>query len=161
MTAKVLRADRPRVSPPSGEPAQDARPAITGGVMFRGRAAEKLPADLPRRPWQELTRCPHEDLADPRRIHVDCLGHVHLCQGLSMGNFRQAPFADLVRAYQGREHPIVGPLLDGGPAELVRRYELPHESSYVDECHLCFHARRALICRFPQYLAPPQVYGLD
>jgi hypothetical protein len=49
----------------------------------------------------------------------------------------------------------------GGPAELVRRYDLPHDDGYVDACHLCYSARAALRQRFPELLAPPNVYGLD
>ena len=67
--------------------------------------------------------------------------------------------SQVVREYDGPGHPIIGPLLRGGPAELVRAFSLPHEETYVDECHLCFLMRRALLDRFPQYLAPRQVYG--
>ena len=49
----------------------------------------------------------------------------------------------------------------GGPAELVRRYDLPHDDAYVDACHLCYEARAALRERFPESLGPPQVYGLE
>ena len=70
-------------------------------------------------------------------------------------------FADLVRAYKPEEHPIVGPLLRGGPAELARAYGVPHEEGYVDECHFCYVVRKALLSRFPEYLAPRQIYGLN
>lgn len=75
-----------------------------------------------------LRCCPHEDLASRSRVHVDCYGHVHLCQGLSMGN----------------------------------RWKTPRRApDYVDECHFCFEMGRALVGRFPEELAPLQVYGLD
>lgn len=128
--------------------------------MFRGRAVEKLTQGLPLRDWQELTTCPHEELADPGRVHIDSMGNVHLCQGLVMGNMWQTPLAQMTRDYRPDEHPICGPLLKGGPAELVREYSLAHEASYVDECHLCYLARKALSDEFPEHLAPPQVYGL-
>jgi hypothetical protein len=121
---------------------------------------EKLAAGLPTRPWHGLTKCPHEKLDDPSRVHVDCFGHVHLCQGISMGNFWQTPLSEIVKQYRPTEHPIVGALLQGGPAELVRRYDLSHEEGYIEECHLCFAARLALLERFDDCLAPPQVYGL-
>ena len=35
------------------------------------------------------------------------------------------------------------------------------EGEFVDECHYCFLVRRSLIDRFPEHLAPRQVYGLD
>jgi hypothetical protein len=50
-------------------------------------------------------------------------------------------------------------LLDGGPVELVRRYDLAHEDGYADHCHLCYESRRALRPRFTDELTPDQVYG--
>jgi hypothetical protein len=135
-------------------------PVIGGGAMFRGRAAEKLVEGLPRRPWKKLTECPYEDLKDPGRVHLDAFGHVHLCQGLSMGSMWEIPFSTLVQNYDPESHPICGPLLRGGPALLAKEYDVEHEDEYVDECHFCYLLRLALIDRFPQYLAPRQVYGL-
>jgi hypothetical protein len=151
--------NQPTIMPP-GEGQERGAPVIGGGAMFRGRAVEKLAEGLPLRDWQELASCPHEDLADPGRVHIDSMGNVHLCQGLTMGNMWQTPLGVLVRDYRPPEHPVCGPLLSGGPAQLVRQYQLPHEEAYVDECHLCFLARKALLPKFPEYLAPPQVYGL-
>jgi hypothetical protein len=136
-------------------------PVVGGGVVFRGRAVEKLAAGLPRRPWDEFTECKREELESPGRVHVDSYGNVQVCQGLSMGNMWRTPLSELVRDYDARSHPICGPLLNGGPAELVRRYGVAHEDGYVDECHLCYCARRALLDRFPEYLAPKQVYGVE
>ncbi len=134
-------------------------PVVGGGVMFRGRAVEKLTQGLPTRDWESFTECPHEDLQDPGRVHVDPYGNVHLCQGLSMGNAWQTPLSTLVKNYAVATHPIAGPLVRGGPALLVKEYNLPHDAGYVDACHLCYRARQALLDRFPQYLAPRQVYG--
>ena len=61
-------------------------PSGLSGVMFRGRAAERLADRAPRRSWRLLTECPHEDLKSSDRVHVDPTGHVHLCQGISLGN---------------------------------------------------------------------------
>ncbi len=133
---------------------------ITGGIRFRGRAAVKLVSGLPTRPWEELTRCPFETLDDPQRVHADCYGNLQLCQGLSMGNCVDLPMAQVISEYDPHAHPIVGPLLAGGPAELARRFRVPHAPGYVDECQLCYEARRALREQFPKLLAPPQVYGL-
>ncbi len=154
MGCTVMTTDRPAVEDDSGGP------SVTGGVMFRGRATEKLTDGLPRQPWQHFTECPFEDLADPRRVHVDACGHVHLCQGVSMGNVWEKPLADLAAGYEPGSHPICGPLLDGGPAELAARYEVEHKDAYVDACHLCYAVRRELLDRFPGHLAPAQVYGL-
>ncbi len=66
----------------------------------------------------------------------------------------------MVRDYLPLEHPVCGPLLSGGARPIGKEYQLPHEDAYVDECHLCFLARKALLQKLPEYLAPPQVYGL-
>jgi hypothetical protein len=114
----------------------------------------------PRRPWTEFGECPHEDLREPGRVHVDPLGYVHICQGLALGNVFRTELREICAAYDPDAHPLVGPLLAGGPAELRRRYELPGEEAYADACHLCYEMRRALRARFPEILAPDQMYGV-
>jgi len=94
-------------------------------------------------------------------VHVDGFGNVHLCQGLLLGTLDQMTLREMVEAYDPHAHPIIGPLLRGGPAELVRTYELDLESGAVDACHLCYEARAALRERFPECLAPAQVYGAE
>ncbi len=134
-------------------------PHGTCGVMYRGRAAAKLVDRTGRRAWDQLTECPHEDFRDPGRVHVDPLGNMHICQGLSIGNLFERPLRDICAAYEPETCPIIGPLLEGGPAELVKRYDLEHEDSYADACHLCDAARRLLRARFPETLTPDQLYG--
>ena len=158
MHVDVLCKQRPSVQPAGADDAGE--PAIAGGVKFRGRAVRKLLAGLPTRPWEQLARCPFENLAQPQRVHADCYGHLHLCQGISMGNFWESPLRHVVRNYDPQAHPIAGPLLRGGPAQLARELDVPHEGQYVDECHMCFELRLALMKRFPGLLCPPQVYGL-
>jgi hypothetical protein len=139
--------------PDKGEP-------ITGGaVRFRGRAVATLTDGVPRRPWTEFTECPDEDFTALGRVHMDAFGHVHVCQGLVIGNVWQQPLKEIVASYDPRAHPIVGPLLEGGPVALVERYDLPHKESYIDACHLCYLARDRLRPRFPESLAPATVYG--
>ena len=135
------------------------QPATAGPIRYRGRAAEKLVSGMPVQPWETLRECPHEELADPGRVHIDPLGNVHLCQGLLLGNVHARPLDALFATYDPAVHPIVGPLLEGGPAGLVRRYDLPHVEGYVEECHLCYRAREALRAQFPEVLGPGQVYG--
>jgi len=65
-----------------------------------------------------------------------------------MGNLWQRPLKEIVTSYDPRAHPIIGPLIEGGPAALVEHYDLPHEDSYADACHLCYVARDALRGRF-------------
>ena len=137
------------------------KPIYMGGPKLRGRAIEKFVKGLPTKQWDEFTECPFEDLRNPNRVHIDSYGNVHLCQGLSMGNMWETPLSDLVEAYDYDAHPICGPLLKGGPAQLVRVYDVKHENEYVDACHLCSMTCLSLLDRFPQYLAPGQVYGLE
>ena len=129
-------------------------------VMYRGRAASTLVAKAPHRPWRQFTTCPYEDLNDPGRMHLDPLGNLQICQGISLGNVFETPLVKILRDYEPLEHPITGPLLKGGPVELVRRYKLPHLAGYADACHLCYEARLALRHRFPSILMPDQTYGI-
>jgi hypothetical protein len=135
-------------------------PEGLGGVMYRGRAVEKLVPYAERQPWESFTSCPHENLVDPGRVHVDSLGNLHLCQGLVIGNLFERPLRQLCASYEPETHPIVSPLLRGGPAELTRQYNLLHEAAYADACHLCYESRRALRERFPKELGPDQMYGV-
>jgi hypothetical protein len=151
------------IEPPSVPPTPEGRrgkPVIGGGVLFKGRAAEKLTAGLPLRDCTELTTCPHEDLLSPERVHVDAYGNVHLCQGLSMGNIWEKALPELVHDYDAQKHQVAGPLVRGGPIRLAKEHRLEISDSYVDECHLCYTVRKQLLPRFPQYLAPREAYGL-
>jgi hypothetical protein len=84
---------------------------------------------------------------------------MHICQGISIGNLFEEPLAEICAAYEPETHPVIGPLLQGGPVELVRRYDLSREDGYADACHLCDAARRSLRSRFPETLTPDQLYG--
>jgi hypothetical protein len=147
--------------PAAGRTGARGEPVVGGGSMLRGRAAEKLTDGLPTRPAGELTSCPHEDLEHPGRVHLDPFGHVHLCQGLSLGNFFQTPLSELILTYDAAGHPICGPLVRGGPAGLAREYGVEIGDRFVDECHYCYLVRKSLRERFPDLLAPPQVYGRE
>jgi hypothetical protein len=134
-------------------------PVVGGGCMFRGRAVEKLTEGLPGRLWHQFDECPYEDLEDPKRVHVDSFGNVHICQGLSMGNMWETPLHQLLEEYDPYTHPVLGPLIRGGPAQVLREYKVDHEDFYVDACHCCYCGRLGLLDQFPRYLAPKQVYG--
>ncbi len=140
--------------------AEGQLPHGESAVMYRGRAAEKLVDRAIHRPWEQFTECPHENLRQPGRVHIDPLGYVHVCQGISMGNVFTTPLRDMCAGYHPDEHPIIGPLLSGGPAELVRRYGLSHQDAYADACHLCYETRLAMRSQFPDTLAPHQMYGV-
>jgi hypothetical protein len=151
---RVAPADAADASCPVGQ-----LPAGESILMFRGRAAERLTDGAARAPWATFTRCPYEDLREPGRVHVDPLGYVHVCQGITIGNVFRTPLREICRSYVPDAHPIVGPLLRGGPTQLVREYGAPHDAAYADACHLCYCTRQSLRTRFPEVLAPDQMYG--
>jgi len=130
------------------------------GVMYRGRAAEKLASRAPSHPWDGFDSCPHEDLVEPGRVHLDPLGNLHICQGIVIGNLFEKSLKQICKEYDVDSHPVCGLLNSGGPAALVTEYNLPHASSYADACHLCYDARMKLRSRFPELLAPDQMYGV-
>lgn len=136
-------------------------PAGESAVLYRGRAAKELANLVETKPWQQFTECPWEDLRNPERVHVDAFGNLHICQGISIGNLFRSSLTEIMSEYDPDSHPIVGPLLAGGPAEIVRQYELPHADGYADHCHLCYESRCALRDRFPDVLTPDQMYGDD
>jgi hypothetical protein len=78
-----------------------------------------------------------------------------------IGNLFERPLKQICEEYDPDAHPICGPLLEGGPAALVSEYNLPHEETYADACHLCYAARLALRERFPKILGPDQMYGVN
>jgi len=154
-TISVARPEETNVAEASGQLMERL-----SGVMYRGRAAVKLVAQANRHPWEQFNECPHEDLREPGRVHLDPFGNLHICQGLVIGNLYTQPLRLICETYGPDAHPIVGPLLAGGPAELVRQYNLPHEDTYADACHLCYESRRALRERFPEQIGPDAMYGI-
>jgi hypothetical protein len=128
-------------------------------VMFRGRAAERLASLVPARPARSFTACPHEKLAAPSRVHLDCYGRLHLCQGLCVA---AGTPAEAWVAYEPAAHPIVRLLLEGGPYGLGRYADdrgFDLKPAYADACHLCYRAREFLRPRFPELLGPDEMYG--
>ncbi len=154
-TISVARPEETNVEKVTGQ-----LPERLSGVMYRGRAVEKLAWRADRFAWEQFTTCPHENLRDPGRVHLDPFGNLHLCQGLVIGNLFTRPLREICETYDPDAHPIVGPLLAGGPAELVRRYHLAHVDTYADACHLCYESRQALRTRFPDQLGPDGMYGI-
>lgn len=135
-----------------------------GKVVHKGRAAVELTKKTKggkskSLSWREFTECKEEDLENPSRVHVDPLGHVHICQGISIGNFKIKPFSKIIKTYKPKKHPILGPLMEGGPVGLAEKYHIHHQYRYKDACHFCYNLRVGLRRRFPQILAPGQMYG--
>lgn len=135
------------------------RPVVEGRVLFKGRAAEKLVKGLPTKPWNKFTKCLDEDFSNQGRVHIDPMGYVHVCQGIAIGNVKKISLREIFDSFRPEEHPICGPLLKEGPAGLVKKFRVEHEKGYVDECHLCYSARLRLRSRFPEILAPNEMYG--
>jgi MoaA/NifB/PqqE/SkfB family radical SAM enzyme len=128
-------------------------------LMYRGRACSKLANKASKHHWREFTKCPYEDFVNQERVHIDSLGYVHVCQGISIGNTWQEPLSKIIEEYNPYVNPILEPLIRGGPVALVEKYNLPHDEFYADACHLCYAARKMLRRKFPDVLAPDQMYG--
>jgi len=161
MPASSISIEKPAVAAPKAGIQEKGEPVIGGDTMLRGRAVEKFAEGLPTRKPEELKECPYEDLVYPKRVHIDSYGNVQICQGISMGNCWETTLSALVQGYDAQKHPICEPLVRGGPIRLLEEYRLDLKDRYVDECHLCYAARVALLDKFPEYLAPRQVYGLE
>jgi MoaA/NifB/PqqE/SkfB family radical SAM enzyme len=136
------------------------QPVVGGDVLFKGRAVDKLIDEkMPRQDYRKFTDCPHEELKEPERVHLDPFGNIHICQGLVIGNINQRPLKEIMESYRPEDDPIIGPLISGGPAALADKFGFDTSGGFVSHCHLCFEVRRALLDRFPDILAPKQVYG--
>lgn len=128
-------------------------------LRYRGRAAEVLTQGARLHSWETFSSCPYEQLQEPSRVHLDSFGYVQVCQGIAIGNLFEKPLKRIVEDYQAETHPIIGPLIEGGPAAL---YQPEFERTrFADACHLCFTARKTLRERFPEMLAPTQMYGIE
>ncbi len=136
-------------------------PVVGGDVLFKGRSVDKMMDNLPRRTYSVFDECPHEDFEKPGRIHLDPFGNVQICQGISIGNIWRKPLKEIMADYDPKGHPVIGPILKGGPAELARKFNFDITPGFVDHCHLCFEIRRGLLDSFPDCLAPKQVYGVE
>jgi MoaA/NifB/PqqE/SkfB family radical SAM enzyme len=128
-------------------------------LMYKGRAFSKLTERATKRPWHEFTKCPYENFSKQERVHVDPLGHVHVCQGISIGNAWRTPFSKIIEQYNPFENPILEPLVRGGPVALAEKFGLSHGEAYADACHFCSAARLMLRSKYPDILVPAQMYG--
>jgi pyruvate-formate lyase-activating enzyme len=149
------------VPPYNDEPVEARRGEMitSGPIVFRGRAVHKLAEPQATWLWSSFDECPHESLDDPYRLHVDPYGELLACQGISLGNLERRTLPEILEAFDPQAHPIIGPLVRGGPAGLATEHEVAHAKGYVDACHLCYGMRRTLRERFPELLAPAIHYG--
>jgi hypothetical protein len=136
-------------------------PPESASIMYRGRAAEKLVPKATLYPTALFTNCPHENLGDPGRVHVDPFGSLQICQGISIGNLFTSSLKEICDRFDPHTHPIIGPLLEGGPVKLAEKYNLQLAETYADACHMCYELRKLLRTKFPDFLGPDQMYGVS
>ncbi len=135
-------------------------PPETSSIMFRGRAADKLASKVTHYPASCFTSCPHENLSDPGRVHIDPFGDLHICQGISLGNLFNSNLKTICEDFKPNAHPIIGPLLAGGPYKLAMETGAPHSGYFADACHFCYETRKYLRSQYPELLKPDQMYGV-
>jgi organic radical activating enzyme len=133
---------------------------IPAHLEIRGRAAENYTGGKPEKPWEVFTHCPLPHLDLPEKLYIDAYGNLQVCQGITIGNIWEIPLPELVASFLPAGHSIWHLLLEGGPALLAEVFKIEHSHGYLQSCHLCYCVRRKLLNRFPNWLAPRQVYGL-
>jgi len=158
MKVGILSIKYPKTEAPCPREIEGARVGLYE-LMYKGRAASELAQEADKKSWREFTECPYENLVDPERVHIDPLGYVHVCQGVSIGNAWQKPLSKIIEEYKPYEDPILEPLIRGGPVAMVEKFVLPHDEFYADACHLCYVARSMLRKKYPSILVPDQMYG--
>jgi hypothetical protein len=135
-------------------------PPESSSVMYRGRAADKLAHKAVFQSASSFTTCPHENLRNPGRVHIDPFGNTHICQGISIGNIFSLTIRDICDNFNPNSHPIISLLLDGGPLQLAKQYNILYQDTYADACHMCYEVRKSLRDKFPDILLPNQMYGI-
>jgi MoaA/NifB/PqqE/SkfB family radical SAM enzyme len=130
------------------------------GLMYRGRAAEKLACQAAEQNWRVFTECPYEDFVSPGRVHIDPFGYIHLCQGILVGNIHEKSLGEIFQKYDYEGNPVIGPLHADGPAGLARAQHLTLQEGFADACHCCYKVREQLRDAYPHILGPDAVYGI-
>jgi len=133
-----------------------------GELMFRGRAAKELAGKAKKKPLRSFSTCPEEP-PTLGRVHVDAFGNVMFCQGITIGNLWEKPLKKIMADLDQEKHPIIGPLMRGGPVQLAKELGMKPRREYADACHLCYELRcRAReIGKFKDVLTPDQMYGVS
>lgn len=135
-------------------------PPESASIMYRGRSVEKLVSKTTLYPAKQFTSCPHENLLDPGRVHIDPFGNLHVCQGISIGNIFTTPLKLICENYDPYNQPILGLLVIGGPLKLAEQCNKSYYEYYADACHMCYEIRTSLRSQFPDILTPDQMYGV-
>ena len=136
-------------------------PPESSSIMYRGRAADVLAPKMSLSPASKFATCPHENLVNPGRVHIDPYGDLHICQGISLGNLFSSNLQSICDHFDPYNHPIVGALLDGGPYKLAVDNGYSASNNYADACHLCYETRKFLRGQYPDVLKPDQMYGVS
>ena len=158
LKAGILSIKYPKAEAPCPKTIEGVKVGLYD-LMYKGRAAAELAPDAEKKKgWREFTECPFEELVAPERVHIGPLGYVHVCQGVSIGNVWRKPLSHIIEEYDAYGNPIVEALVRGGPVALVEKFSLPHNESYADACHLCYAARCMLRKKYPNILAPNEMY---
>jgi hypothetical protein len=131
-----------------------------GEIYYRGRAAANLAPKAEGKVWNTFMNCP-EDPPNITRVHIDTFGNVKFCQGITLGNVWKKSLKDIMNELNPDDHPLMGPLIRGGPASLAKELGIRPKRTYADECHMCYDIRRILRSRrkFRSILIPDQAYG--
>jgi len=135
-------------------------PSESSSVMYRGRAADKLTHNAVYQSAINFIACPHENLRNPGRVHIDPFGNMHICQGISIGNIFSSSLSEICNNYSPSTHPIISLLLDGGPLQLAKHNNIHYQDAYADACHMCYEVRKLIRDNFTDILLPNQMYGV-
>lgn len=154
----ILITEDPTTSMQISEELEDI-PIHISKLKYRGRAVEKLADKVVGEKWKSFTECPYEDLEKQTRVHIDPYGYIHVCHGITIGNIEQKSLTKIIEEYDTNNHPIIAPILSGGPAKLAKEYNIKPKEKYADACHLCYQTRKTLRNKFPNILTPNQIYG--
>lgn len=95
---------------------------------------EKLARDVRKRSWEEMNQCPEG--SSITRVHIDAYGYIQFCQGISIGNTWERSLKTILEELVPERHPIIGPLIRGGPKQLARDVGVMPGKEYADECHM-------------------------
>ncbi len=138
-----------------------------GRDRLNGRAAEQLARALPHHPAEAFVgQSCREGLLRGKHVHVLPDGGVYpgTCAGLVLGNVHHESIEQLWRRLE-RDHasrPVLGPLIEGGPVELLRRRAglAVSPAGYASKCHLCWSLRKQLAERgeYAEEISPTWVY---
>jgi MoaA/NifB/PqqE/SkfB family radical SAM enzyme len=97
----------------------------------------------------------------PRTVIIGPDENVMVCYGVSLGNLRVRPLAELLKEFDENPNPVVRTLLKDGIEGLAARAEShgwKRHSTYQNECHLCYCVRDHLRRHEPEFLQPVNCY---